>query len=69
MPMTREGYDRIRLLFGPCNPPKLYRGRRALCLYRDADVIVTGWSAGRIPCRRNGPGIAQDCAGRGRAGE
>jgi hypothetical protein len=45
---TMNAHDRVRLLFGPYKPPKLRRGRRAFCLYRDADVIITGWSAGRI---------------------
>jgi hypothetical protein len=43
------------LLFGPYTPPALRRGDRATCLFRDADVIITGWSDGRIPwprCRR-----------------
>jgi hypothetical protein len=30
----------------------LKRGDRATCLFRDADVIITGWSAGRIPWPR-----------------
>src|SRR5262249_54281762 len=44
-----------RLLYGPYAPPRLRRGDRATCLYRDGDVLITGWSAGRIPwprCRR-----------------
>jgi hypothetical protein len=34
------------LLFGPYRPPPLKRGDRAVCLARDADVVVTGISAG-----------------------
>src|SRR5262245_26470718 len=46
-----------RLLHGPYTPPALRRADRATCLYRDADVIITGWSDRRIPwprCRRPG---------------
>ena len=42
----------VRLLHGPYKPPPLRRGDRATCLFRDAEVIVTGWSAGRIPWPR-----------------
>jgi hypothetical protein len=44
--------DKVRLLFGPYRPPRLKRGRRATCLYRDADVVITGMSDGRIPWPR-----------------
>src|SRR5262245_55077795 len=40
--------DRVKLLHGPYTPPPLRRGDRATCLFRDCDVIVTGWSNGRI---------------------
>jgi hypothetical protein len=40
--------DKVKLLFGPYEPPPLRKGDRTSCLYRDADVVVTGWSAGRI---------------------
>jgi hypothetical protein len=40
--------DRHRLLHGPYHPPPLRRGDRATCLFRDGEVIVTGWSDGRI---------------------
>src|SRR5262249_4991333 len=46
-----------RLLYSPYAPPALRRGDRATCLYRDADVLITGWSDGRISwprCRRPG---------------
>jgi hypothetical protein len=44
--------DPCQLLHGPYTPPALKRGDRAVCLYRDADVIVTSWSDGRIPWPR-----------------
>jgi hypothetical protein len=40
--------DHFKLLHGPYRAPALKRGDRATCLYRDTDVIVTSWSAGRI---------------------
>src|SRR5262245_45181901 len=49
--------DQVKLLFGPYPPPLVRRGDRAFCLFRDCDVIVTGWSYGRIPwprCRAEG---------------
>ena len=36
--------DRVRLLHGPYQPPRLYVGDRATCLYRDCDVVVTSWT-------------------------
>ena len=47
----------IRLLHGPNQPPALKRGDVATCFLRDGDVIITSWSAARIPwprCRRVG---------------
>jgi hypothetical protein len=41
--------DRTRLLYGPYRPPRLRRGDRAFCLYRDGDVVITSWSNARIP--------------------
>jgi hypothetical protein len=41
--------DATRLLFGPYRPPRLRRGDRAFCLYRDCEVRITSWSDGRIP--------------------
>jgi hypothetical protein len=49
--------DRVRLLFGPYQAPALKRGDRATCLYRDCDVVVTGWTDARISwprCRPRG---------------
>jgi hypothetical protein len=40
--------DKVRLLFGPYTPPALRQGDRAICLYRDCDVVITSWSEGRI---------------------
>src|SRR3954471_1279690 len=42
-------------LMGTYRPPRVRVGDVATCLYRDADVVVTSVSAGRIPwprCRR-----------------
>jgi hypothetical protein len=47
----------IQLLRGPYTAPAIRRGDRAVCLYRDAEVIVSGWSDGLIPwprCRQPG---------------
>jgi hypothetical protein len=55
--MSTSRPDMVRLLHGPYSPPPLKRGDRATCLYRDADVIITGWSDARIAwprCRRPG---------------
>ena len=40
--------DPYRLLHGPYTPPRLRRGDRATCLYRDAEVVITSWSDARI---------------------
>jgi hypothetical protein len=47
--MPRIDPDKVKLLHRPYCCPRLRRGDRAHCLYRDKDVIVTGLSAGRIP--------------------
>ena len=47
--------DACKLLHGPYRPQPLRRGDRATCLFRDGDVVITGWSDARIPwprCRR-----------------
>jgi hypothetical protein len=44
--------DRFQLLHGPYRAPRLRRGDRATCLYRDATVIITGWTECRIPWPR-----------------
>jgi hypothetical protein len=49
--------DAHQLHHGPYHPPAPRRGDRATCLYRDGDVVITGWSDGRISwpqCRRLG---------------
>jgi hypothetical protein len=54
--MPRRGADdRVRLLHGPYRPPRLRRGDRATCLFRDCDVIVTGWTDARISWPRCRP--------------
>jgi hypothetical protein len=55
----------VQLLQGSYVPPKLHRGDRSVWLYRDCDVVVTGWTDARISwprCRayyhrRGGPGL------------
>jgi hypothetical protein len=47
--------DPHQLHHGPYRLPALRRGDRSTCLYRDSDVVITGWSNGRISwprCRR-----------------
>jgi hypothetical protein len=41
--------DRIKLLFGPYQAPRLRKGDKASCLYRDRDVKVIDWTNARIP--------------------
>jgi hypothetical protein len=47
--------DRVKLLFGPYQAPALRRGDTAFCLLRECDVVITSWSAGRIPWPRCRP--------------
>jgi hypothetical protein len=44
--------DRLRLLFGPYQAPRLHRGDRPHGLYRDALVVVTSWTDAPIPWPR-----------------
>jgi hypothetical protein len=44
--MTDE--DRTRLLYGPYTPPALKVGDRAMCLYRDREVVIYDWSLSPI---------------------
>ncbi len=47
------------LIAGPYLPPNLAKGDRTFCLYRDCDVVVSSWTAARIPwprCRAIGSG-------------
>src|SRR5262249_46477750 len=60
--------ENCKLLFGPYEPPPLAKGERTHCLYRDALVVVTSWSDGRISwprCRalghRGGSGLLWLC--------
>jgi hypothetical protein len=49
--------DRVKLLGGPYWAPRLRVGDVTRCLYRDRDVIITGWSDAPIPwprCRPRG---------------
>ena len=46
--------DRVQLLFGPYQAA-LKRGDRATCLFRDCDVVVTGWTDARISWPRCRP--------------
>lgn len=53
--MMPASLDPFQLHHGPYHPPALRRGDRATCLFRDGDVIITGWSDAHIPwprCRR-----------------
>ena len=58
---------KTELLHGPYRPPALCRGDRTNCLYRDAEVVITSWTDGRISwprCRalgvRGGSGLLVD---------
>jgi hypothetical protein len=53
--MARTVDDRVKLLHGPYKAPRLRRGDRAFCLFRDGDVVVTGWTDARISCPRCRP--------------
>jgi hypothetical protein len=44
--------ERVKLLFGPYQAPALRRGDRATCIFRDATVVITGWTDARIPWPR-----------------
>jgi hypothetical protein len=44
--------DRVKLLFGPYQAPPLKRGDRAVCLFRDCEVVITTWSDAPIPWPR-----------------
>jgi hypothetical protein len=47
--------DRTRLLFGPYHHPRLRKGDRATCLFKDTDVVITGWTDARISWPRCRP--------------
>ena len=42
-------HERVKLLAGPYRPPAVQVGDVTSCLYWDRDVVITGWSEGRIP--------------------
>jgi len=49
--------DHVRLLHGPYTAPPLRRSDRTTCLFRDCQVVITGWSDAPIPwprCRAMG---------------
>jgi hypothetical protein len=52
---SRGADDRVRLLRGPYRPPRLRKGDRAFCLFRDCDVVVTGWTDAPISWPRCRP--------------
>jgi hypothetical protein len=45
-------HDRVKLLFGPYKAPRLRRGDRAFCFFRDCDVVITSWTDAPIPWPR-----------------
>jgi hypothetical protein len=51
----RREVNRVRLLHGPYRAPRLRKGDRASCLFRDCDVVVTGWTDARISWPRCRP--------------
>jgi hypothetical protein len=53
--MARTVDDRMKLLHGPYKAPRLRRGDRAFCLFKDCDVVVTGWTNACIPWPRCRP--------------
>jgi hypothetical protein len=62
--MTKPTNALFKLHRGPYNPPALRVGDRTACLYRGTEVVITSWTAARIPwprCRalgvRGGSGI------------
>jgi len=59
--------EKCQLLHGPHHSPHLSRGDCATCILRDGDVVITGWSNGRIAwprCKvvgvRGGSGVLLD---------
>jgi len=53
--MARTVNERVKLLHAPYKAPRLRRGDRAFCLYRDCNMIVTGWTDARISWPRCRP--------------
>src|SRR5262249_9752796 len=54
-PMTRVAHDRVKLLHGPYEVPRLRRGDRTFFLFKDCDVVITGWTDARISWPRCRP--------------
>jgi hypothetical protein len=46
--MPRRATDREKLLHGPYRSPALRRDDRAFCLFKDCDVVITGWTDARF---------------------
>jgi hypothetical protein len=60
--MPRRVDDRVRLLHGPYRGRRLRVGDRASCLFRDCDIVETGWTdapiswpRGVLVGKRSGP--------------
>jgi hypothetical protein len=53
VPSTDVSNGQRKLLHGPYLPPDIRRGERTVCLYRDAEVVITSWSNMRIPWPRS----------------
>ncbi|HEY7425024.1 MAG TPA: hypothetical protein VH682_12405 [Gemmataceae bacterium] len=53
--MARTVSDRVKLLHGPYKAPRLRRGDRSFCLFKDCDVVVTSWTDARISWPRCRP--------------
>jgi hypothetical protein len=53
--MARTVDERLKLMHGPYKAPRLRRGDRAFCLFKDCDVVVTGWTDARISWPRCRP--------------
>src|SRR5262249_43964885 len=49
---TSMSADKTKLLFAPSPPPVVQVGDLTLCLYRDAEVVVYGWSMAPVPWPR-----------------
>jgi hypothetical protein len=50
-----RSHEQTRLLFGPYQAPALRRGARTTFLFKDCDVIITGWSDARLSWPRCRP--------------
>lgn len=43
------GTEKTALLFGPYKTPAPKVGDRAICLYRDVEVVIYDWTMGPLP--------------------